>query len=229
MSHVENYLSLAAKYNNLIAEQNGNLTHDILNNSCNVFLCGGCSQPKPVEPESKKCCSQKDSESKASNGCCSEKTQPKESNSKSCSSNKEAKQCCSSKLSAPEEKSVQGAGSCCSSKKPTEKSSNVSEQPQMQGSSCSCSSDCGCKGSNTLLEKRKNSSECADTDRSKQFKRCLCSETRSLKHIHGEACSHLTIYHNGHIDYLVGNQLHHTHGDHCDDHGLIYIVKEKEL
>jgi hypothetical protein len=27
--------------------------------------------------------------------------------------------------------------------------------------------------------------------------------------------------HVDHIDYLVGDHLHHPHGDHCDDHGSI--------
>ena len=29
------------------------------------------------------------------------------------------------------------------------------------------------------------------------------------------------IRHAGHIDYIVGNELHHPHGDHCDSHGFI--------
>jgi hypothetical protein len=27
--------------------------------------------------------------------------------------------------------------------------------------------------------------------------------------------------HHDHIDYLVGDHLHHEHGDHCDDHGEV--------
>src|ERR1700719_2738991 len=27
-----------------------------------------------------------------------------------------------------------------------------------------------------------------------------------------------------HLDYLVNGRLHHTHGDHCDDHGPVQLV-----
>jgi hypothetical protein len=27
--------------------------------------------------------------------------------------------------------------------------------------------------------------------------------------------------HGDHVDYLVGGHLHHSHGGHCDNHGLI--------
>jgi hypothetical protein len=30
--------------------------------------------------------------------------------------------------------------------------------------------------------------------------------------------------HGNHVDYLVGDRLHHPHGDHCDDHGVLARV-----
>lgn len=38
-------------------------------------------------------------------------------------------------------------------------------------------------------------------------------------HTHGEDCGHEAVPHGDHVDYLVDGQLHHPHGDHCDDHG----------
>jgi hypothetical protein len=40
-------------------------------------------------------------------------------------------------------------------------------------------------------------------------------------HKHGSGCGHEAVPHGGHTDYLVGDHLHHQHGDHCDDHGRI--------
>lgn len=40
-------------------------------------------------------------------------------------------------------------------------------------------------------------------------------------HRHGPACGHEAVPHGDHTDYLVGDQLHHQHGDHCDDHGPV--------
>ena len=31
--------------------------------------------------------------------------------------------------------------------------------------------------------------------------------------------------HGDHTDYLVDGHLHHPHGDHCDDHGPVNVVK----
>jgi UDP-2,3-diacylglucosamine pyrophosphatase LpxH len=31
--------------------------------------------------------------------------------------------------------------------------------------------------------------------------------------------------HGDHVDYLVDGHLHHPHGDHCDDHGPVTVVK----
>ncbi|MEM8835937.1 MAG: hypothetical protein AAGD00_08970 [Planctomycetota bacterium] len=49
-------------------------------------------------------------------------------------------------------------------------------------------------------------------------------------HVCGPGCGHEPVPHGDHIDYLVidehGNaRLHHPHGDHCDDHGPVEIVK----
>lgn len=38
-------------------------------------------------------------------------------------------------------------------------------------------------------------------------------------HVHGPGCGHDAVPHGDHVDYLVGDRLHHPHGDHCDDHG----------
>lgn len=40
-------------------------------------------------------------------------------------------------------------------------------------------------------------------------------------HIHGPKCGHEPIPHGDHVDYLVGNHLHHPHEKHCDHHGNI--------
>jgi len=44
-------------------------------------------------------------------------------------------------------------------------------------------------------------------------------------HQHGAGCGHEAIPHGDHVDYLVQGQLHHPHGDHCDDHGPVEVVK----
>jgi hypothetical protein len=38
-------------------------------------------------------------------------------------------------------------------------------------------------------------------------------------HQHGPGCGHPSVPHGDHTDYLVGDHLHHAHGNHCDDHG----------
>jgi hypothetical protein len=43
-------------------------------------------------------------------------------------------------------------------------------------------------------------------------------------HVHGPACGHERVPHDGHVDYLVSGHLHHPHGDHCDDHGRIEMA-----
>ncbi len=49
-----------------------------------------------------------------------------------------------------------------------------------------------------------------------------CS-THENAHAHGKGCGHQAVPHGDHTDYLVGNHLHHQHGDHCDDHGRISV------
>ncbi len=44
-------------------------------------------------------------------------------------------------------------------------------------------------------------------------------------HVHGPGCGHEAVPHGDHIDYLVDGRLHHPHGDHCDDHGPVEIVR----
>jgi hypothetical protein len=34
-----------------------------------------------------------------------------------------------------------------------------------------------------------------------------------------QGCGHETVPHGDHVDYLYKGQLHHRHGDHCDNHG----------
>jgi hypothetical protein len=40
-------------------------------------------------------------------------------------------------------------------------------------------------------------------------------------HVHGPGCGHERVPHADHVDYLVDGHLHHPHGSHCDDHGLV--------
>ena len=54
---------------------------------------------------------------------------------------------------------------------------------------------------------------------------CLCEETLFLKHTHSESCGHPMIYHDDHYDYIVDGNLHHVHGNHCDDHGKVLVVE----
>ena len=44
-------------------------------------------------------------------------------------------------------------------------------------------------------------------------------------HVHSEGCGHEAVPHGDHVDYIVNGRLHHQHGDHCDDHGPVEIVK----
>jgi hypothetical protein len=44
-------------------------------------------------------------------------------------------------------------------------------------------------------------------------------------HQHGAGCGHTAIKHDGHVDFLHDGRLHHPHGDHCDDHGPVEVVK----
>ena len=43
-------------------------------------------------------------------------------------------------------------------------------------------------------------------------------------HAHGSNCGHEAVPHGDHSDYLVGGHLHHSHSNHCDDHGVLKAV-----
>lgn len=43
-------------------------------------------------------------------------------------------------------------------------------------------------------------------------------------HVHGPECGHEAVPHGDHVDYLVKGHLHHPHGNHCDDHGVLEVV-----
>ncbi len=48
------------------------------------------------------------------------------------------------------------------------------------------------------------------------------------RHSHGANCGHERVPHGDHVDYLVGNHLHHAHGSHCDDHGQIEVERSSK-
>lgn len=56
-----------------------------------------------------------------------------------------------------------------------------------------------------------------------------CSEVAHTEHadghVHGPGCGHEAVPHGDHVDYIVDGRLHHPHGDHCDDHGPVDVVK----
>lgn len=62
-------------------------------------------------------------------------------------------------------------------------------------------------------------------DNLNECKKCIGNITKN--HIHGIGCGHSIIFHKGHIDYLVDDNLHHPHNEHCDDHGNILLVEIK--
>jgi hypothetical protein len=45
-------------------------------------------------------------------------------------------------------------------------------------------------------------------------------------HKHGNGCGHEAVPHGDHVDYLVGGHLHHAHGSHCDDHGVVVVATQ---
>lgn len=49
-----------------------------------------------------------------------------------------------------------------------------------------------------------------------------CTE-HAAGHVHGAGCGHEAVPHGDHMDFLVGAHLHHPHGAHCDDHGMIAL------
>lgn len=67
----------------------------------------------------------------------------------------------------------------------------------------------------TLEVNEKNPNECNPID--------TC---HGNAHTHGPNCGHEAVPHGDHIDYIVDGRLHHPHGDHCDDHGPVEIVKK---
>ena len=44
-------------------------------------------------------------------------------------------------------------------------------------------------------------------------------------HKHGPGCGHEAVPHGDHVDYLVDGHLHHPHGNHCDNHGPLEVVR----
>ncbi|HEV3282608.1 MAG TPA: hypothetical protein VG010_00255 [Solirubrobacteraceae bacterium] len=46
-------------------------------------------------------------------------------------------------------------------------------------------------------------------------------EGHEAEHAHGDGCGHEAVPHGDHVDYLVGDHLHHPHGEHCDEHGVL--------
>lgn len=46
----------------------------------------------------------------------------------------------------------------------------------------------------------------------------------SAGHRHGPNCGHEAVPHGDHSDYLVDSQLHHQHGDHCDNDGMVAMA-----
>jgi hypothetical protein len=43
----------------------------------------------------------------------------------------------------------------------------------------------------------------------------------SHSHVHSENCGHERVPHDDHFDFLVGDELHHSHDNHCDSHGRL--------
>ncbi len=66
----------------------------------------------------------------------------------------------------------------------------------------------------TLAESTGNPSGCTPTH--------ACG-AHPRDHVHGPGCGHEPVPHGSHVDYLVGDHLHHAHGGHCDDHGLVTV------
>ncbi len=50
-----------------------------------------------------------------------------------------------------------------------------------------------------------------------------CGE-HGASHKHGPNCGHPAVPHGDHVDYLVGEHLHHPHNGHCDDHGAVTLA-----
>ncbi|MDF1657466.1 MAG: hypothetical protein P1U58_07630 [Verrucomicrobiales bacterium] len=54
---------------------------------------------------------------------------------------------------------------------------------------------------------------------------CCGSSAHEDGHVHGPDCGHESVPHGDHVDYIVDGRLHHPHGEHCDDHGPVELVK----
>ena len=44
-------------------------------------------------------------------------------------------------------------------------------------------------------------------------------------HIHGGTCGHDAVPHGDHVDYVVNGHLHHSHDQHCDNHGAVALAR----
>ena len=51
-----------------------------------------------------------------------------------------------------------------------------------------------------------------------------CDEGHDPGHVHGPGCGHEAVPHGDHVDYLVGDHLHHQHDGHCCDHGCVDLA-----
>ncbi|MFT3815835.1 MAG: hypothetical protein QM740_21125 [Acidovorax sp.] len=51
----------------------------------------------------------------------------------------------------------------------------------------------------------------------------ICSQPHQQHHEHqqGPGRGREPVPHGDDVDHLVNGHLHHPHGDHCDDHGLL--------
>jgi len=235
MTHIPNFSSLTAKYKTLIEENKGTLTQDMLSNSCNILLCGGCNNGNETG-NGGCCCSSSGLERSLSkgSGCCGSKSLnspplelQKQNSSYYYSSkleNQSIKSCCSNK----QEDSPKATGCCSKSNNETRSGCCSGKQDNNIKGEC-CSKGCKCSVPAKQGPESLELTECNDLGYTKKFSSCLCSETKSFKHRHSDICGHPIIIHDGHIDYIVGNRLHHVHDGHCDDHGEIFIVEKNDL
>jgi len=53
---------------------------------------------------------------------------------------------------------------------------------------------------------------------------CICDQSKPDNHIHGD-CSHHTVYHQDHWDYLVRGELHHQVDGLCFIHGQLAVER----
>ncbi|AJI54972.1 hypothetical protein [Francisella philomiragia] len=57
---------------------------------------------------------------------------------------------------------------------------------------------------------------------------CKPIKDECCDHVHGPDCGHEAVPHGDHIDYIVDGRLHHPHGNHCDDHGPVEVIKNNK-